>query len=535
MLTKYEDAENGYDMPAPMFPDIKTAKVQKEKNAKYPDRLACQCLHQHDYCCAQTAGLETIGHPCYPVSRSAHHDRLRAVCTSGPRSQTSVIALAMLCAAASDLLIFSYPSPGPGDNPGLIDYVEPFKRLWLSCFAAESVTRFTSDTLLVMTTTAAGSHRQLTPGTDDAIRRQGPLCFPQELARKSTIPDFRCRSRKAWVERLSVQVRILMSSELFVTRRYLDVNCVKGVIAVSNKALWNALRLAHTPLLAGMWDDMSANKTLITYMPLVAAQTLLVTGHHNFDTFSFQNIIDGMYATLPTLISFGMKCHLHLEPPDFGTVRLWNRSACGQDGTSSERGPGDCSLQSEHETLTVGRWQAFMNVLFYAFNYWVCIYLIGAFDGTGGAVTTHVFGAFFGAACAAVATPEGAESDPDSQGRYQSEILSLFGSLMMWAYYPSYNSFYAPSTTQQTVAVNTYLALLGSSIAGLSASAIFNGNLKLTVFDAQRSCIAGGVAMGSVANLLATPWQVPEDFQTHEEHVAEVQFDEDEDGEEAFL
>mmetsp|Transcript_2553 Transcript_2553/g.8399 ORF Transcript_2553/g.8399 Transcript_2553/m.8399 type:complete len:485 (-) Transcript_2553:1097-2551(-) len=222
-----------------------------------------------------------------------------------------------------------------------------------------------------------------------------------------------------------------------------------------------------------MWDEMSANKTLITYMPLVAAQTLLVTGHHNFDTFSFafsfQNIIDGMYATLPTLISFGV---------------LVGKMAPAQNVVL-----------------------AFMNVLFYAFNYWVCIYLIGAFDGTGGAVTTHVFGAFFGAACAAVATPEGAESDPDSQGRYQSEILSLFGSLMMWAYYPSYNSFYAPSTTQQTVAVNTYLALLGSSIAGLSASAIFNGNLKLTVFDAQRSCIAGGVAMGSVANLLATPWQ----------------------------
>lgn len=56
------------------------------------------------------------------------------------------------------------------------------------------------------------------------------------------------------------------------------------------------------------------------------------------------------------------------------------------------------------------------------------------------------------------------------------------------------------------MAINTYLSLLGSSIAGLSASAIFSGNLKLNIFDAQRSSIAGGVAMGSVANLVAKPW-----------------------------
>lgn len=37
----------------------------------------------------------------------------------------------------------------------------------------------------------------------------------------------------------------------------------------------------------------------------------------------------------------------------------------------------------------------------------------------------------------------------------QSDIFSLFGSLMIWAYYPSYNSFYAPSNAQQAVAINT--------------------------------------------------------------------------------
>jgi hypothetical protein len=43
--------------------------------------------------------------------------------------------------------------------------------------------------------------------------------------------------------------------------------------------------------------------------------------------------------------------------------------------------------------------------------------------------------------------------------------------------------------------------------AGLTASSIFTGSLKLSIFDAQRSSIAGGVAIGSVANVVAQPWQ----------------------------
>ena len=68
----------------------------------------------------------------------------------------------------------------------------------------------------------------------------------------------------------------------------------------------------------------------------------------------------------------------------------------------------------------------------------------------------------------------------------------------------SYNSFYAPPTAQQAVAINTYLSLLGSSIAGLTASAIFTGSFKLNVFDAQRSSIAvsHSIALGSAILLI---------------------------------
>ena len=66
----------------------------------------------------------------------------------------------------------------------------------------------------------------------------------------------------------------------------------------------------------------------------------------------------------------------------------------------------------------------FLNVAAYAFNYWLCIYVLGAFDGTGGSTITHTFGAFFGAACTAVASPKDAYRNPDCKGRYQARAHS---------------------------------------------------------------------------------------------------------------
>jgi hypothetical protein len=76
------------------------------------------------------------------------------------------------------------------------------------------------------------------------------------------------------------------------------------------------------------------------------------------------------------------------------------------------KGPAAASFQATR--------QVFLNVAAYAFNYWLCIYVIGAVDGTGGSTTTHTFGAFFGAACTAIASPKDAYRNPDCKGRYQA-------------------------------------------------------------------------------------------------------------------
>ncbi len=59
-----------------------------------------------------------------------------------------------------------------------------------------------------------------------------------------------------------------------------------------------------------LWDAMSQNSSLIQNQPLIAAHALLVTGHRDFRPLAFSldmiNIVDAMFSTVPTLISFGV-------------------------------------------------------------------------------------------------------------------------------------------------------------------------------------------------------------------------------------
>uniref|UniRef100_A0A7S0F3Q8 Ammonium transporter AmtB-like domain-containing protein n=1 Tax=Hanusia phi TaxID=3032 RepID=A0A7S0F3Q8_9CRYP len=221
-----------------------------------------------------------------------------------------------------------------------------------------------------------------------------------------------------------------------------------------------------------LWDRIVQNKTLAILQPRLAHQALLVTGHQDFNkisfSLSFMNVIDGIYATVPVMISFGVvlgkMTPIQLVP--FGIL----------------------------------------NVVAYAFNLWVCTYVIGAWDHTGGCCVNHIFGACFGIAAAAISYTKGCETSENCRSRYHMDILSLFGTMLLWVTYPSYNNFYAPSFAQKAVAVNTFLAVLASAVASLLYSALFHPKFKLTITDTQRSVIAGGVAMSSNANLVSDPW-----------------------------
>ena len=154
-----------------------------------------------------------------------------------------------------------------------------------------------------------------------------------------------------------------------------------------------------------LYDRMSQNKTLAYLQPMMAHQAFMVTGRTSFNagTFalSFMTMIDGIYATVPVLVSFGVvlgkMTPIQLVP--FGIL----------------------------------------NVIGYAWNLWVCTYLIGAWDHTGGACVNHVFGACFGMAASASSYVKGSINHPECSSRYHMDIMALIGTLIVWITYPTYN------------------------------------------------------------------------------------------------
>ena len=74
-------------------------------------------------------------------------------------------------------------------------------------------------------------------------------------------------------------------------------------------------------------------------------------------------------------------------------------------------------------------------------------------------------------------------------------------------YWPSFNGALADGNSQHRVVINTYLALTNSCImAFIIVSKIVRPHQKFDMVDIQNATLAGGVAVGSSADLVIAPW-----------------------------
>jgi len=117
----------------------------------------------------------------------------------------------------------------------------------------------------------------------------------------------------------------------------------------------------------------------------------------------------------------------------------------------------------------------------------------------------HMFGCYFGLAVsyilgAPVSEPEGGHI-PDA--------FSLIGTVFLWVYWPSFVGGFleVDSNGQQYALRNTILALLSSTVMAFAYSAYynFNGHRRFRPVDIQNATLAGGVAVGALADLHLNP------------------------------
>lgn len=145
-----------------------------------------------------------------------------------------------------------------------------------------------------------------------------------------------------------------------------------------------------------------------------------------------------------------------------------------------------------------------LELLFYSFNNRVFQVGILNLADCGGTIVIHMFGAYYGLAVSyMLGLPKAVVKET-----YTADIFSFIGTAFLWAYWPSFvGGFLEPGSFQQQRAItSTVLALVGSTTAAFSASILYAHDGRFSPAHIQNATLAGGVAIGSIANLTLGPF-----------------------------
>jgi ammonium transporter Rh len=127
----------------------------------------------------------------------------------------------------------------------------------------------------------------------------------------------------------------------------------------------------------------------------------------------------------------------------------------------------------------------------------------------GGTYVIHMFGAYFGLGCSWVLSPKSARGRSDNAAVYHSDLFALIGTIFLWMYWPSFNAGPQAGSGSASGAhravINTLLGLSGSCLSAFAWTKYYRVEQKFSMVDIQNASIAGGVALGAIADLLAYP------------------------------
>ncbi|NWX00108.1 RHAG protein, partial [Caloenas nicobarica] len=142
----------------------------------------------------------------------------------------------------------------------------------------------------------------------------------------------------------------------------------------------------------------------------------------------------------------------------------------------------------------------------YLASEWAIVSRLGVLD-VGGTITIHVFSCYFGlgvskALFGAVHWPVHPKETPTPH----SDLMSLVGTLILWVFWPSFVAILCqPGDAQQRAILNTLLAMSASAVTTVVASSLLERDGKLSPSHLQNGSLAGGVAIGAVANMAMPP------------------------------
>lgn len=131
----------------------------------------------------------------------------------------------------------------------------------------------------------------------------------------------------------------------------------------------------------------------------------------------------------------------------------------------------------------------------------------------GGSMFVHAFGAYFGLSCSYVLYKR-AKARGDwktlighckEASDYKSDIFSMIGTVFLWCFWPSFNAATSEGHEMHRAVLNTYLSLVTCVMVTAAFSSIVHDEGKLDPVHIQNATLAGGVAVGAMANFVLSP------------------------------
>ncbi|NXP12403.1 RHAG protein, partial [Thinocorus orbignyianus] len=125
----------------------------------------------------------------------------------------------------------------------------------------------------------------------------------------------------------------------------------------------------------------------------------------------------------------------------------------------------------------------------------------------GASMTIHAFGAYFGLAATLVLYRPGLKKKHENEeSTYHSDMFAMIGTLFLWLFWPSFNSAIALEMAEQMKAiVNTYYSLAACAVVTFALSSLVDQRGKFSMVLIQNATLAGGVAVGTCADLSIPP------------------------------
>ena len=114
-------------------------------------------------------------------------------------------------------------------------------------------------------------------------------------------------------------------------------------------------------------------------------------------------------------------------------------------------------------------------------------------------IFVHVFGAYFGLAVSFVIHRTDMLNSTKEKSNYISDVFAMIGTLFLFCFWPSFNAGAAHGDDRLRAIVNTYVSISSSCILTFIISFLVNQG-KLDIVHIQNSTLAGGVAVGTVAD-----------------------------------